>query len=82
MLKKLLLSVYWRQVDTYDFSVIDYKVKSCKGIFEERRQGSFLAMEMGSKFGMSFILGFTADLLEQELLTAHITCLYLCLSYV
>jgi len=80
-LKKLLLSVYRTQVDTCDFSVTDYEVKSCKEISEDRRQDDFLAIEMGSKFGdTSFVLGFTADLPEQELLTAHVICLCLCLS--
>lgn len=46
VLKKLLQSVYPRQVDTCDFSVTDCKVKSCKEIFEDMRQDGFLAMEM------------------------------------
>lgn len=79
MLKKLLQSVYQRQVDTCDFSVTDYEVKSCKEIFENRRQDGFLAMKVGSKFSdRNFILGFTAVLLEQELLSSHVICLCLC----
>lgn len=46
MLKKLLLSVYQRQVDTCDFSVKDYKVKSCEEVCEDRKQDAFLARDM------------------------------------
>lgn len=35
MLKKLLLSVYQRQVDTSGISVTGYKVKSYKEVYEE-----------------------------------------------
>lgn len=45
------------------------------------KKNGFLTMEMGSKFGnRSFVLGFTADLLEQKLFTTHVICLCLCLS--
>lgn len=75
MLKKLLLSVYQRQVDTSGISVTGCKVKSYKEVYEE----GFLAMETGSKFGnRSFVLDFTADLLEQKLLTTYVICLCLC----
>lgn len=51
-------------------------------MLEDRRQDSFLAKEMESKFAdVSFTLGFTADLLEQKLLTAHVIDLCLCLSH-
>lgn len=81
VLKKLLLSVPWRTVYTCGFPVTDYKGESYKEIFEDRRQDGFLAREMGSKFSdMSFFFGFTADLLEEELLTTHVICLFLCLS--
>lgn len=79
ILKKLLQSVYQRQVDTCDFSVTDHEVKSCKEIFENRRQDGFLAMEVGSKFSdRNFSLGFTAVLLEQGLLSSHLICLCFC----
>lgn len=43
------------------------------------KKNGFLAMETGSKFGnRSFVLGFTADLREQTLLTTHVICLCLC----
>lgn len=58
-----------------------YQTLKCNhvGIFEGRRQDGFLAMEVGSRFeDRSFILGFSADLLEQKLLTAHVICPCLC----